>query len=151
LDHALVVSLAAFMEVLDTSIAIVALPHIAGGLAASNDESTWVLTSYLVSNAIVPPISGWLVGWLGRKRRDHEQMLKIDVARAPTEEPWILRGRLVEPWVEKLRASLERRTHQGARTKMRGQSQWGYVHRQKRRTTVARHVEGAVHCHRRLR
>src|SRR6201988_3769786 len=62
------VSLAAFMEVLDTSIANVALPHIAGGLAASNDESTWVLTSYLVSNAIVLPISGWLVGWLGRKR-----------------------------------------------------------------------------------
>jgi DHA2 family multidrug resistance protein len=56
------------MEVLDTSIANVALPHIAGNLGASNDESTWVLTSYLVSNAIVLPISGWLVGWLGRKR-----------------------------------------------------------------------------------
>src|ERR1700752_4974207 len=63
-----VVSMAAFMEVLDTSIANVALPHIAGNLGASNDESTWVLTSYLVSNAIVLPISGWLVGWLGRKR-----------------------------------------------------------------------------------
>ena len=63
-----VVSLAAFMEVLDTSIANVALPHIAGSLGASNDESTWVLTSYLVSNAIVLPISGFLVGWLGRKR-----------------------------------------------------------------------------------
>jgi len=62
------VSLAAFMEVLDTSIANVALPHIAGGLAASNDESTWVLTSYLVSNAIVLPLSGWLVASLGRKR-----------------------------------------------------------------------------------
>src|SRR5246127_5961885 len=62
------VSLAAFMEVLDTSIANVALPHIAGNLGASNDESTWVLTSYLVSNAIALPISGWLVGWLGRKR-----------------------------------------------------------------------------------
>src|ERR1700721_2441859 len=61
------VSLAAFMEVLDTSIANVALPHIAGGLAASNDESTWVLTSYLVSNAIVLPLSGWLVAALGRK------------------------------------------------------------------------------------
>ena len=58
------VSLAAFMEVLDTSIANVALPHIAGGLAASNDESTWVLTSYLVSNAIVLPLR-WL-GWLQR-------------------------------------------------------------------------------------
>src|ERR1700724_121366 len=62
------VSLAAFMEVLDTSIANVALPHIAGGLAASNDESTWVLTSYLGSNAIVRPLSGWLVASLGRKR-----------------------------------------------------------------------------------
>ena len=64
---AVVVSLAAFMEVLDTSIANVALPHIAGGLAASNDESTWVLTSYLVSNAIVLPISGWLVGMAWKK------------------------------------------------------------------------------------
>jgi DHA2 family multidrug resistance protein len=65
---AIAVSLAAFMEVLDTSIANVALPHIAGNLGASNDESTWVLTSYLVSNAIVLPISGWLVARLGRKR-----------------------------------------------------------------------------------
>src|SRR6195256_3775842 len=63
----MVVALAAFMEVLDTDIANVALPHIAGNLGASNNESTWVLTSYLVSNAIVLPISGWLVGWLGRK------------------------------------------------------------------------------------
>jgi len=62
------VSLAAFMEFLDTSIANVALPHIAGNLGASNDESTWVLTSYLVANAIVLPISGFLVNWLGRKR-----------------------------------------------------------------------------------
>jgi MFS transporter, DHA2 family, multidrug resistance protein len=65
---AVVVSLAAFMEVLDTSIANVALPHIAGSVGASNDESTWVLTSYLVANAIVLPITGWLVGVLGRKR-----------------------------------------------------------------------------------
>jgi DHA2 family multidrug resistance protein len=65
---AVVVALAAFMEVLDTSIANVALPYIAGGLGASNDQSTWVLTSYLVSNAIVLPISGWLAGTLGRKR-----------------------------------------------------------------------------------
>ena len=64
----MVVSLAAFMEVLDTSIANVALPHIAGDLGASNDESTWVLTSYLVANAIVLPISGWLVSIFGRKR-----------------------------------------------------------------------------------
>ena len=65
---AVVVALAAFMEVLDTSIANVALPYMAGNLGASNDESTWVLTSYLVSNAIVLPISGWLAGALGRKR-----------------------------------------------------------------------------------
>jgi MFS transporter, DHA2 family, multidrug resistance protein len=65
---AVVVSLAAFMEVLDTSIANVALPYVAGDLASSNDESTWVLTSYLVSNAIVLPISGWLAGTFGRKR-----------------------------------------------------------------------------------
>src|ERR1700743_570329 len=65
---AFVVSLAAFMEVLDTSIANVALPHIAGNLGASQDQSTWVLTSYLVSNAIVLPISGWLVSVFGRKR-----------------------------------------------------------------------------------
>ena len=63
-----VVSLAAFMEVLDSSIANVALPHIAGNLGASNDESTWVLTSYLVANAIVLPISGFLVSLFGRKR-----------------------------------------------------------------------------------
>jgi MFS transporter, DHA2 family, multidrug resistance protein len=65
---AVVVSLAAFMEVLDTSIANVALPHIAGDLGASNDESTWVLTSYLVSNAIILPMSSWFVGIFGRKR-----------------------------------------------------------------------------------
>jgi len=65
---ALVVTMATFMEVLDTSIANVAPPHIAGGLAASQDESTWVLTSYLVSNAIVLPISGWLSDTMGRKR-----------------------------------------------------------------------------------
>jgi DHA2 family multidrug resistance protein len=56
------------MEVLDTSIANVALPYMGGNLGASNDQSTWVLTSYLVSNAIVLPISGWLAGALGRKR-----------------------------------------------------------------------------------
>jgi hypothetical protein len=59
---------AAFMEVLDTSIANVALPYMAGNLGASNDESTWVFASYLESNAIVLPISGWLAGALGRKR-----------------------------------------------------------------------------------
>jgi MFS transporter, DHA2 family, multidrug resistance protein len=63
-----VVAMAAFMEVLDTSIANVALPYIGGGLGVSNDDSTWVLTSYLVSNAIVLPISGWLAVRFGRKR-----------------------------------------------------------------------------------
>jgi DHA2 family multidrug resistance protein len=65
---AVVVAMAAFMEVLDTSIANVALPYMAGSLGASNDESTWVLTSYLVSNAIVLPISAWFAGFFGRKR-----------------------------------------------------------------------------------
>src|SRR3954451_21229101 len=60
--------MAAFMEILDTSIANVALPYMAGSLGASNDESTWVLTSYLVSNAVVLPINGWLAGLFGRER-----------------------------------------------------------------------------------
>ena len=64
---ALTVTLASFMEVLDTSIANVALPHIAGGLSASEDEATWVLTSYLVSNAIILPLSGWFSFLIGRK------------------------------------------------------------------------------------
>ena len=65
---ALTVTLATFMEVLDTSIANVSLPHIAGGLGAGVDESTWILTSYLVSNAIVLPMSGWISSIIGRKR-----------------------------------------------------------------------------------
>ena len=60
--------MAAFMEFLDTSIANVALPYMAGNLGATNDESTWILTSFLASNAIVLPLSGWLAGFLGRKR-----------------------------------------------------------------------------------
>jgi MFS transporter, DHA2 family, multidrug resistance protein len=65
---AVTVGLAAFMEVLDISIANVALEHIAGSLSASQEESTWVLTSYLVTNAIVLPTSGWLASAIGRKR-----------------------------------------------------------------------------------
>jgi DHA2 family multidrug resistance protein len=65
---AMTVTLATFMEVLDTSIANVALPHIAGALSSSIDESTWVLTSYLVSNAIILPMSAWLSTRMGRKR-----------------------------------------------------------------------------------
>src|SRR5271168_3664724 len=60
--------IAPFMEVLDTSIANVALPYIAGNLSSSLDESVWVLTSYLVANAVVLPISGWISGRIGRKR-----------------------------------------------------------------------------------
>src|SRR6202035_4428988 len=63
----MVVMLSTFMEVLDTSIANVSLPHIAGSLAATIDESTWVLTSYLVANAIVLPLSGWVSSLFGRK------------------------------------------------------------------------------------
>src|ERR1700683_1412561 len=65
---AIAVMLATFMEVLDTSIAAVALPYIAGSLSASNDEATWVLTSYLVSNAIILPASAYLTTFIGRKK-----------------------------------------------------------------------------------
>src|SRR6202789_2495529 len=62
------VMLATFMEVLDTAIASVALPYIAGSLSASNDEATWVLTSYLVANAVILPASNWFSLKFGRKR-----------------------------------------------------------------------------------
>src|SRR5690348_14228280 len=62
------VLLATFMEVLDTSIANVSLPHIAGSLSATTEESTWVLTSYLISNAIILSAAGWLSRYFGRKR-----------------------------------------------------------------------------------
>ena len=65
---ALVVTLAAFMEILDTTIVNVALPHIAGALSSSSDQATWTLTSYLVANGIVLPISGFLGNRIGRKR-----------------------------------------------------------------------------------
>jgi DHA2 family multidrug resistance protein len=65
---ALVVTMATFMEILDTAIANVSLAHIAGSLSVSQDEATWVLTSYLVSNAVVLPISGWIASKIGRKR-----------------------------------------------------------------------------------
>jgi MFS transporter, DHA2 family, multidrug resistance protein len=75
-----VISLATFMEVLDTSIANVSLAHIAGSLAVSNDEATWVLTSYLVANAIIVPISGWLGDVMGRKRFYMMSVLLFTVA-----------------------------------------------------------------------
>jgi MFS transporter, DHA2 family, multidrug resistance protein len=65
---AITVTLATFMEALDSSIANVAMQHIAGTLSASQDEATWVLTSYLVANAMVLPISGWIANRIGRKR-----------------------------------------------------------------------------------
>ena len=65
---ALAVMSATFMEVLDTSVANVSLPHIGGTLSASTDEATWVLTSYLVSNAIILPATGWLSSFFGRKK-----------------------------------------------------------------------------------
>ena len=65
---AMTVTLATFMEVLDTSVANVSLPHIAGSLSADVDSSTWILTSYLMANAIVLPLSGWLSQLVGRKR-----------------------------------------------------------------------------------
>src|SRR6266699_6976876 len=62
------VMLATFMEVLDTSVANVALPHIAGNLSATPEEATWVLTSYLISNAIILPATSWIGKFIGRKR-----------------------------------------------------------------------------------
>jgi DHA2 family multidrug resistance protein len=73
------VMLATFMEVLDTSVASVALPHIAGSLSASVDESTWVLTGYLISNAIVLPSTGWLSNFFGRKEY---QLISVSVFAA---------------------------------------------------------------------
>jgi DHA2 family multidrug resistance protein len=60
--------LATFMEVLDTTVVNVSLPHIAGSLSATVDETTWALTAYLVSNAIILPMGGWFCMWIGRKR-----------------------------------------------------------------------------------
>ena len=74
------VMLATFMEVLDTSVATVALPHIAGTLSATTDEATWVLTSYLISNAIVLPTSGWLGNRFGRRRYQLASVLVFTLA-----------------------------------------------------------------------
>src|SRR5580692_9603850 len=65
---AIAVMFATFMEVLDTTVVNVSLPHIAGDLSASIDEATWALTSYLVANAIILPMTGWLASVFGRKR-----------------------------------------------------------------------------------
>src|SRR5438874_12601843 len=65
---AIAVMFGTFMEVLDTTVVNVSLPHIAGSLSATVDEATWALTSYLVANAIILPITGWLANFFGRKR-----------------------------------------------------------------------------------
>src|SRR5246127_5834167 len=65
---AISVMFATFMEVLDTTVVNVSLPHIAGSLSATIDEATWVITSYLVANAMILPITGWLANYFGRKR-----------------------------------------------------------------------------------
>src|SRR5690349_8216371 len=65
---AVAVMFGTFMEVLDTTVVNVSLPHIAGSLSSTIDEATWVLTSYLVANAIVLPLTGWLANYFGRKR-----------------------------------------------------------------------------------
>src|SRR5216110_1718064 len=65
---AIAVMSSTFMEVLDTTVVNVSLPHIAGNLSATTDEATWTLTSYLVANAIIVPMTGWLAGRFGRKR-----------------------------------------------------------------------------------
>ena len=67
---AVLVAVATFMEVLDTTIANVALRYMAGSLSAAETDSEWVMTSYLAANAVVLPMSGWLMMWLGRKRDD---------------------------------------------------------------------------------
>ena len=65
---AIAVMSSAIMEVFDTSVVNVSLPHIAGSLSSTVDEATWVLTSYIVANAIILPITGWLSNYFGRKR-----------------------------------------------------------------------------------
>jgi DHA2 family multidrug resistance protein len=84
------VMMATFMEVLDTSIANIALPHIAGSLSATPDEATWVLTSYLVSNAIILPMTGWLANYFGRKRLLISCIIMFTLASALCGLAWSL-------------------------------------------------------------
>ena len=87
---ALGVMMATFMEVLDTSIANIALPHIAGSLSATTEEATWVLTSYLVSNAIIIPMTGWLGNYFGRKRVLISCIIMFTIASALCGMAWSL-------------------------------------------------------------
>jgi DHA2 family multidrug resistance protein len=84
------VMMAVFMEVLDTSIANIALPHIAGSLSATPEEATWVLTSYLVSNAIILPMTGWLGNYFGRKRVLISCIVMFTIASALCGMAWSL-------------------------------------------------------------
>src|SRR5271170_6684865 len=84
------VMMAVFMEVLDTSIANIALPHIAGNLSVTTDEATWVLTSYLVSNAIILPMTGWLGNYFGRKRVLISCIVMFTIASALCGLAWSL-------------------------------------------------------------
>src|SRR5262245_38925884 len=97
---AVVVTLATFMEMLDSSIANVALPQMAGNLSATFDQTTWVVTSYLVTNAIVLPISGWLANRIGRKRYYMLSVLAFTLSSllcgfAPSL-PWLVFFRLLQ-------------------------------------------------------
>jgi DHA2 family multidrug resistance protein len=84
------VMMAVFMEVLDTSIANIALPHIAGSLSATTDEATWVLTSYLVANAIILPMTGWLGNYFGRKKVLISCIIMFTIASALCGLAWSL-------------------------------------------------------------
>src|SRR5262245_33160843 len=97
---AVTVTLATFMELLDTSIANVSLPHIAGGLSTGQDESTWVLSSYLVANAVVLPLSAWLSRLMGRK---NYYMLSVSLFTASSllcglapSIPWLIFFRVLQ-------------------------------------------------------
>ena len=80
---AIAVMFATFMEVLDTTVVNVSLPHIAGNLSATIDEATWALTSYLVANAIILPMTGWLARYFGRKRLLMPSVAGFTVVVAP--------------------------------------------------------------------
>src|ERR687886_16151 len=91
---AVAVMFATFMEVLDTTVVNVSLPHIAGNLSATVDESTWVLTSYLVANAIILPMTGWLANHFGRKRILMTSIAGFMLAAFPPEQ----RGKAMAFW-----------------------------------------------------
>jgi MFS family permease len=99
---------ATFMEVLDTSVANVSLPHSAGSLSASTDEATWVLTSYLVSNAIILPATGWLSSFFGRKQLLITCIviftLSSALCGAATSLPMLIAARVLRHWRRRVAA-----------------------------------------------